>query len=138
MGRTPRYHANAGSSFRAGLPSSNLEQFRGTVVVARCNPEQHAKPPLPRRYSISRNHVDLRPRHLGDRWQRGTYLVRSLCEKGPLGPAQFPLESLCRRLEGVDILGDEVYLRFVTSLRKPREREQIDVRVTHRLKDASG
>ena len=106
------------------MPSRYLEQFRGTVVVTRRDPEQHAEPPLPRRYSISRNHVDLRTCHLGHRCQRGTYLVRSLCEKGPLGPAQFPLESLCRRLEGVDIVGHKVYLSFVTSLRNPGERER--------------
>lgn len=68
-----------------GARSKRFEQFRGAIVVARIDPEEHAEPTFSRRDDVSRNHVDFRPRDLGEWRYRGSDLVRSLREKGGSG-----------------------------------------------------
>jgi len=45
----------------AGARSKRFEQFRGAIVVARIDPEEHGEPTLSGRDGISRNHVDFAP-----------------------------------------------------------------------------
>src|SRR6266850_8468946 len=67
-----------------GARSKRFEQFRGAIVVARIDPEEHGEPTLSGRDGISRNHVDFRPGNFDEWWYRGSDLVRSLREKGML------------------------------------------------------